>query len=71
MAATHDTCLPEQYKGWYHEELSEVNGPIRKLLEDYSKVPHDEVVKHVNRIVSILSRQRESHRSISMHALCA
>lgn len=53
MAATNDTSLPERNRGWYKEDLTEVNEPIRKLLEDYSKVPSGDVVKHVNHIVSI------------------
>ena len=52
MAATNDTSFPERNKGWYPEDLTEVNEPIRKLLEDYTKLPSGEVVKHVNEIVS-------------------
>ena len=51
MAATNNTSFPERNKGWYHEDLTQVNEPIRKLLEGYSKVPSGEVVKHVNQIV--------------------
>ncbi|KAI2624939.1 hypothetical protein GGR54DRAFT_654634 [Hypoxylon sp. NC1633] len=50
MAATNDTTHPERNKGWYQEDLTEVNEPLRKLLENYSKVPSSEVVKHVNNI---------------------
>ncbi|KAI0894094.1 hypothetical protein F4806DRAFT_130460 [Annulohypoxylon nitens] len=50
MAATNETSFPERNKGWYVEDLIEVNNPIRKLLEDYSQVPSSEVVKHVNDI---------------------
>ena len=57
MAANSDASLPEQNKGWYQEDLTEVNEPIRKLLESYSKVPSGEVVKHVNKIVSIQGQQ--------------
>ena len=59
MAANHDPSSPEQverFKAWYLDDWTEVNGPIRKLLEEYSKVPSAEVVEHVNTIVSI---QRE------------
>ncbi|KAL8782960.1 MAG: hypothetical protein Q9213_004967 [Squamulea squamosa] len=49
MAANKDTSLPERNK-WYQDDLTEVNEPIRNLLENYSKVPSDEVVKHVNKI---------------------
>jgi len=51
MAATNETSFPERNRGWYQADLTEVNEPIRKLLEDYSKVPKDDVVKHVNTIV--------------------
>ncbi|KAH9998194.1 hypothetical protein F4779DRAFT_166507 [Xylariaceae sp. FL0662B] len=50
MAATNETSFPERNRGWYREDLTEVNEPIRKLLENYSKVPSSEVVKHVNSI---------------------
>ncbi|KAI0377488.1 hypothetical protein F5Y04DRAFT_175393 [Hypomontagnella monticulosa] len=50
MAATHDTSSPGWNQGWYQEDLAEVNGPIRELLENYSKVPSSDVVKHVNNI---------------------
>jgi hypothetical protein len=53
MAANHETSFPERNRGWYQEDLTEVNKPIRRLLEDYSKVPSADVVKHVNKIVSI------------------
>ncbi|KAL8775338.1 MAG: hypothetical protein Q9209_000345 [Squamulea sp. 1 TL-2023] len=50
MAANNDTSLPERNRKWYQDDLTEVNEPMRKLLESYAKVPSDEVVKHVNRI---------------------
>ncbi|KAI1390189.1 uncharacterized protein F4822DRAFT_228375 [Hypoxylon trugodes] len=50
MAATNETSFPERNRGWYQDDLTEVNEPIRKLLESYSKVPSSEVVKHVNTI---------------------
>ncbi|KAI1081457.1 hypothetical protein F5B20DRAFT_536130 [Whalleya microplaca] len=48
MAATNETSFPERNRGWYQDDLTEVNEPIRKLLENYSKIPSPEVVKHVN-----------------------
>ncbi|KAI1656046.1 hypothetical protein F4813DRAFT_365119 [Daldinia decipiens] len=50
MAATNETSFPERNRGWYQDDLTEINGPIRKLLENYSKIPSSEVVKHVNSI---------------------
>lgn len=50
MAATNDTSFPERNRGWYQDDLIQVNDPIRKLLENYSCVPSSEVVKHVNEI---------------------
>ncbi|KAI1409793.1 hypothetical protein F5Y13DRAFT_88306 [Hypoxylon sp. FL1857] len=50
MAATNDTSFPERNRGWYLDDVKEVNKPIRKLLESYSKVPSSEVVNHVNKI---------------------
>ncbi|KAI8965518.1 hypothetical protein F5Y11DRAFT_293717 [Daldinia sp. FL1419] len=50
MAATNETSSPEWNRGWYQDDLTEINGPIRKLLESYSKLPSSEVVKHINNI---------------------
>ncbi|KAH8657963.1 hypothetical protein BX600DRAFT_499995 [Xylariales sp. PMI_506] len=50
MAATNETSLPERNRGWYQDDVIEVNEPIRNLLENYSKVLSSEVVKHVNTI---------------------
>ena len=51
MAANKDTSFPERNRKWFRQDLTEVNEPIRKLLEEYSKVPGSEVVRHVNNIV--------------------
>lgn len=56
MAATNETSHPERNRGWYQEDLKDINEPMRNLLERYSKVPSEEVVKHVNSIVSHLAR---------------
>ncbi|KAI3335625.1 hypothetical protein F4824DRAFT_510831 [Ustulina deusta] len=50
MAATHETSFPERNQGWFQEQLTEVNQPIREILQGYSKIPHSDVVDHVNRI---------------------
>ena len=60
MAATNDISCPERNKGWYAEDLTQFNEPIRKLLEGYSKVPSAGVVKHVNQIESIQGQQSGS-----------
>lgn len=52
MAATNETSDVARNKGWYQEDLNEINEPMRNLLEKYSKVPSNEVVQHVNNIVS-------------------
>ena len=52
MAANNETSLPDRNRNWYQHDLTEVNPPMRKLLETYSKVPSGEVVSHVNKIVS-------------------
>ncbi|KAG6355007.1 hypothetical protein INS49_004088 [Diaporthe citri] len=46
MAATNETSHPERNKGWYQEDLTEINQPMRDLLENYSKVPREKVVNH-------------------------
>lgn len=57
MAANAETSMPQRHNKWYQDDVTEVNEPIRKLLESYSKVPSSEVVKHVNTIVSMLYLQ--------------
>lgn len=52
MAATNETSHPDRNKGWYEEDLQDINEPMRNLLEKYSKIPSEDVVKHVNTIVS-------------------
>lgn len=38
---------------WYEDDLKEVAEPAKTLLEEYSKIPSDQVVKHVNGMVSL------------------
>ena len=52
MAATNDAADPERRKEWYEEDRTEVNEPMRNLLEKYANVPSEDVVKHVNNVVS-------------------
>ena len=52
MAATAETFSSERSKGWYQKDLTEVNDPVRTLLEKYSKLPSEDIVTHVNTIVS-------------------
>lgn len=58
MADNGDSASQERRKGWYRDDITEVNEPIRKLLEEYSKVPGSEVVKHVNKIVSMIAYRK-------------
>lgn len=53
MAATHEISTPARSKQWYDDDIAEINGPIRTLLEGYAKVPPQEVVPYVNEIVSV------------------
>lgn len=53
MAATHDISTPARSKQWYDDDVVEVNASIRALLEKYAKIPSQEVVPYVNKIVSI------------------
>jgi hypothetical protein len=41
--------------GWFQPELEDVNPQARTILETYCKLPSDEVVPHVLRIVSLAS----------------
>ena len=54
MAANAETSTPQQHNKWYQDDVTEVNEPISKLLENYSKVPSGKVVEHMNTTVSIL-----------------
>jgi hypothetical protein len=36
---------------WYEPELNEVKPEARELLEEYSNIPSNEVVQHVNSLV--------------------
>jgi len=47
---TKDTSV-----AWYQAELEDVNPEARAILETYCKLPSDEVVSHVLRIVSFAS----------------
>jgi hypothetical protein len=41
--------------GWFQAELEDVNPQARTILETYCKLPSEEVVPHVLRIVSSAS----------------
>ena len=53
MAAEHDPHNAERHKQWYDDDLTEINEPMRRLLETYSKVEPNKVVEHVNDLVGI------------------
>ncbi|KAK2593112.1 hypothetical protein QQS21_009202 [Conoideocrella luteorostrata] len=50
MAATNETSSPERNRGWYQEDLTEINAPMHELLVKYSKIPTTQVITHVNDI---------------------
>lgn len=37
---------------WYRTDLETINEPARLLLEKYSRIPSDEVIPHVLKMVS-------------------
>jgi hypothetical protein len=39
-------------KSLYTAELTQVNEPVRTILEIYSKIPADEILQHVKDLVS-------------------
>lgn len=49
MAANNDGNTTRHHQ-WYDPDIEDVNPEIRELLENYSKIPSTEVVKHVNEI---------------------
>ncbi|KAK6949322.1 hypothetical protein Daesc_009397 [Daldinia eschscholtzii] len=50
MTEIYDVSSFERNRKWYQEDLAQVNEPIRRLLDEYSRVPSSEVVKHVKGI---------------------
>lgn len=62
MAAKPGTANVARNKQWYDEDLKEVNAPIRNLLETYSNIAPEQVVAHVNDIVSLIGSPIIKHR---------
>lgn len=52
-----------QTLSWYENDLQEVPEPAKTLLEGYSKIPSEQVVKHVNDMVSPSSHSLSSFDS--------
>ena len=47
--------LPSKDVPWFQAEIgSSLTEEGRRLLEDYSKIPHDEIEDHIYKIVSVL-----------------
>lgn len=44
---------PDKTMGWYTAEIHNLNSPARSLLENYSKIPSDQVISHILAIVSL------------------
>lgn len=44
--------LDSKSLAWYESDLQEVPEPAKTLLEKYSKIPSDQLVQHVNSMVS-------------------
>lgn len=44
--------LDPKQLAWYEDDLEEIAEPAKTLLEKYSKIPSDQIVKHVNDMVS-------------------
>jgi hypothetical protein len=38
---------------WYMPEIKEIAEPTRKLLEEYGGIPSNEVLSHVQKVVSM------------------
>lgn len=57
MAAVNvqDQAQKERHAEWYDPDITEAPAAIRTLLESYSKVAPDQVVSHINDIVSVYS----------------
>jgi hypothetical protein len=56
MAERQDQALlPELSLQWICDaELIEIPGRARDLLEHYGKIPHEDVMLHINQVVSAL-----------------
>ena len=46
---------------WYSEDLPKLSDSTRQLLEEYSKVPSNEVVPHVSAIVCAFAQGLPHH----------
>lgn len=53
-----DTNVP-----WYTETLDNLSDATRELLETYSKIPADDVVPHIYRVVSLIDCDIVQHLS--------
>lgn len=53
MAATNGTDSVERHQEWYDPDITSINQEMRSLLENYSAMEPDAVVKHVNDIVGL------------------
>lgn len=57
--AEHDPQGSKEHVAWYAPELSNISGAARKLLEEYSGVPPEQVVPHVLEVVGLVLRSSE------------
>ena len=44
------------FKEFFESELKEVPAPAQKLLEEYSKIPSDQVLNHIRAVVRFFSQ---------------
>ena len=54
-AAPQPKPSPSKDVQWFLPEITEVNPAFRVVMEDYSKIPPEEVKSHILNIVSHLS----------------
>lgn len=54
MAAEHQIGSKSREVGWYDATITEIDGPVRELLEKYSNYAPAEVVPRVNEVVSVI-----------------
>jgi hypothetical protein len=40
---------------WYKDELTEITPQAREILEKYSKIAPNEIIRHILRVVSVLA----------------
>ena len=50
--ASQAKSSPSKDVPWFKPDIGEINPPFRALMEEYSKIPAEEVKSHILKVVS-------------------